>query len=165
MLWKQLVHNVVGRADGLVDQRPLQCYHVFPLDVVGREHHLELLQVRDFETFKLLVLGRTLPGLVLFPSEGILGGSVLEELFDPVVAMVGPEVLALFAVVCVHQDVIGDPVLADEGAGQGFHQADSIVQRAFGVDGDAQGPVGADPGIFPFDFPRRKAGHVNMPLA
>ena len=90
VLREQLVHNVEWRADCLVNQRPLQCYHIFPLDVLGREHLSELLQVRSFIAIKLFVLGRTLPGLVLLPSEGVLGGLVPEVFLDPVVAMVGP---------------------------------------------------------------------------
>ena len=79
--------------------------------------------------------------------------------------MVRPEILGLFAVECVNQDVIGDPILADEGTGQGFHQADSVVQSAICVNCDAQGPVGPHAGVFAIDFPWGKARHVDVPLA
>ena len=78
--------------------------------------------------------------------------------------MICPEVLALFAIECVHKAMVGDPVFANESAGQGFHQAD-IVQSTIGVDCDAQRTVRPHTWILAFDFPRRVARHIDVPFA
>ena len=151
--------------DLLVDKRPTKRHDVLPLGVLVDEEHLQRFEVRTLVAFKFLVCGSALPSLVLFPDESVLGCLLPKVLLDPVVAVIGPKVLRLLAIECVDEAMVRDPVFADEGSGQGFHQANTIVQSTIGVDCDAQRSIRPDTRILAFNFPRRMTGHVGMTLA
>ena len=164
-LRQQFVDDRVRCRNFFVDEWTAQSNHVLPLIIFVHEEHLQRLQVRALIPFKLLICGSALPSLVLFPNKGILGSLLPKVFLDPVVAMVGPKVLRLLAIECVDEAMIRDPVLADESTGQGFHQANTVVQSAIGVNCNAQRSVRPDTRILAFNFPRRMSGHVNMTLA
>ena len=79
--------------------------------------------------------------------------------------MIGPKILRLLAIKCVDEAMVRDPVFADKSSGQGFHQANAVMQGAIGADCHAQRAIRPDTRILAFDFPRRMSGHVNMTFA
>ena len=162
---KQFINHLVRRWDLFVDERSPQRDHVLLLGVLVDEEHLQGFKVRTLVAFKFLISRSALPSLVFLPNESVLGGLLSKVLLDPVVAMIGPKVLRLLAIKCVDDAMVWDPVFADECSGQGFHQANAVMQGAICVDCHAQRAIRPDTRILAFDFPRRMSGHVNMTLA
>ena len=137
-------------------------HHIFPLRVLVREEILQCLEIRSFMALQDFIVRSALPSLVFLPGQCILRGLLPKIFLHPVVAMIRPKVLGLLAIECVNQAMIGDPVFADECSGQGFHQANAIMQCATGVDCQAQC---SDTWVFSINFPGGMSCHIHVAFA